>query len=264
LVGAAAGGKGGDGGLSGGGGGISAAGGDGGSNTSGWYALEGNSGLVADAAGAGRGGGAGGAGGGASGGGGGGGTDNVAGGGGGIGTLLPQADNTYSGPSTIQSGTLALAAGASTGTGPIIFSGTTATLQIDGATSASMPTNTLSGFRPGDSIDLASVGYDSSGSISLKAGNLLEVKEHGQTYDFNLDPSQNFAGWDFELSADGGAGTNIRLSGQREDFTFDRTSDILFRNNSTGDTWFEAMSNGTPAGWNQIGGSNTSYAEVAI
>jgi autotransporter-associated beta strand protein len=180
----------------------------------------------------------------------------------GTGTLLLQADNTYSGPSTIQSGTLALAAGASAGTGPIIFSGATARLQIDGATSASMPTNTLSEFRPGDSIDLASIGYDSSGSISLKAGNLLEVKEHGQTYDFNLDPSQNFAGWDFELSADGAAGTNIRLSGQREDFTFDRTSDILFRNNSTGDTWFEAMSNGAPAGWNQIGGSNTSYAEV--
>jgi hypothetical protein len=38
-----------------------------------------------------------------------------------------------------------------------------------------------------------------------------------------------------------------------------RRDDILFRNNSTGDTWFEAISNGASAGWNQIGGSNTSY-----
>jgi hypothetical protein len=38
------------------------------------------------------------------------------------------------------------------------------------------------------------------------------------------------------------------------------TSDILFRNSSTGDTWFLAMSNGAAASWNQIGGSNTSYS----
>jgi hypothetical protein len=37
------------------------------------------------------------------------------------------------------------------------------------------------------------------------------------------------------------------------------TDDILFRNNSTGDTWFEAISNGAYAGWNQIGSSNASY-----
>jgi hypothetical protein len=35
--------------------------------------------------------------------------------------------------------------------------------------------------------------------------------------------------------------------------------DILFRNNSTGDTWFEAISNGASNGWNQIGGSATGY-----
>jgi hypothetical protein len=40
------------------------------------------------------------------------------------------------------------------------------------------------------------------------------------------------------------------------------TDSILFRNNSTGDTWFEAITNGAFAGWNQIGGSNTSYAVV--
>jgi peptidoglycan/LPS O-acetylase OafA/YrhL len=37
------------------------------------------------------------------------------------------------------------------------------------------------------------------------------------------------------------------------------TSDILFRDNSTGDMWVEAISNGSFNGWTQIGGSNTSY-----
>jgi hypothetical protein len=43
------------------------------------------------------------------------------------------------------------------------------------------------------------------------------------------------------------------------DYFGNGTSDILFRNNSTGDTWFEAINNGASAGWNQVGGSNTSY-----
>ena len=42
------------------------------------------------------------------------------------------------------------------------------------------------------------------------------------------------------------------------------TDDILFRNNSTGDTWFEAMSNGALAGWQQVGSSDTHYAVVAV
>ena len=44
------------------------------------------------------------------------------------------------------------------------------------------------------------------------------------------------------------------------DYFGTNTSDILFRNASTGDTWFEAISNGNFAGWNHIGGSNTSYS----
>ena len=32
--------------------------------------------------------------------------------------------------------------------------------------------------------------------------------------------------------------------------------DILFRNNGTGDTWVEAISNGSLNGWHQIGGSD--------
>jgi hypothetical protein len=48
------------------------------------------------------------------------------------------------------------------------------------------------------------------------------------------------------------------------DFFGNGTNDILFRNNSTGDTWFEAVSNGASTGWYQIGGSNTNYSVVGI
>jgi ELWxxDGT repeat protein len=47
-----------------------------------------------------------------------------------------------------------------------------------------------------------------------------------------------------------------------DNFNSNNTSDILFRNNSTGDTWYEGMNNGAPAGWFQIGGSDTSYGVI--
>ena len=39
---------------------------------------------------------------------------------------------------------------------------------------------------------------------------------------------------------------------------------MLFRNASTGDTWFEALSNGAFNGWHQVGGSDTHYAVVGV
>jgi probable HAF family extracellular repeat protein len=48
------------------------------------------------------------------------------------------------------------------------------------------------------------------------------------------------------------------------DFLSANTSDILFRDDSSGDTWFEAMSSGAANGWNQIGGSSTNYAAVGV
>jgi hypothetical protein len=43
------------------------------------------------------------------------------------------------------------------------------------------------------------------------------------------------------------------------DYFGNHTSDILFRNGA-GDTWVEQIINGVFAGWNQIGGSSTSYS----
>ena len=43
------------------------------------------------------------------------------------------------------------------------------------------------------------------------------------------------------------------------DYFGNRTADILFRNNSTGDTWYAAMSNGGFNSWQHIGGSDPTY-----
>jgi hypothetical protein len=56
----------------------------------------------------------------------------------------------------------------------------------------------------------------------------------------------------------GGSDTHYAVVGVG-DYFGNGTWDILFRNNSTGDTWYEAISNGSFNGWSQIGGSNTSY-----
>jgi hypothetical protein len=48
------------------------------------------------------------------------------------------------------------------------------------------------------------------------------------------------------------------------DFFGNGIDDVLFRNNSSGDTWIEAISNDAFNGWFQVGGSSTSYAVVGV
>ena len=73
---------------------------------------------------------------------------------------------------------------------------------------------TLFSFASGDTIDLASVGYDSGGSADLDtATNQLEVTENSNSYTFQLDQAQDFSGEYFHLSADAaGTGTDITES----------------------------------------------------
>jgi hypothetical protein len=47
------------------------------------------------------------------------------------------------------------------------------------------------------------------------------------------------------------------------DFMGNGTSDILFRNNATGDTGFYAISNGVDTGWHDVEASSTAYKVVA-
>jgi autotransporter passenger strand-loop-strand repeat protein len=167
-------------------------------------------------------------------------------------------------PTTILSGSTEIISSGAVANGSIAFGGTGGTLRFDTTTSGTITSAMISGFTPGDTIDLSAVGFDINGSITLLANNVLEIKENGHTYDLDFNISQNFAGWDFRLSTDSATGTNIRLGGQRDDFNLDRTSDILFRKDATGDTWFAQMSNSSFVSWHQIGGSNTSYAAVGV
>ena len=48
------------------------------------------------------------------------------------------------------------------------------------------------------------------------------------------------------------------------DFYGNGTSDILFRNNSTGDVGFYAISNGVDTGWHYVAPSSTAYTAVGV
>src|SRR5262249_27746473 len=89
------------------------------------------------------------------------------------GTLVMRGGNTFTGGVMISGGTLELSSAGAVGTGAIaLVSGFSDALRIDGT---SMPTNIISGFAPGDTIDLASVSFSSSGSATLLSGNVLQV-----------------------------------------------------------------------------------------
>ena len=56
------------------------------------------------------------------------------------------------------------------------------TLQIDGS---AMPANVISGFAPGDTIDLSNVNYDAvNGCVALSVvqTNVLTIYENGSSY----------------------------------------------------------------------------------
>jgi hypothetical protein len=48
------------------------------------------------------------------------------------------------------------------------------------------------------------------------------------------------------------------------DFNGDDLSDILYRNNTTGDTGFYAIVNGVNTGWHDVGASSTAYSVVGV
>src|ERR1700722_17710831 len=54
----------------------------------------------------------------------------------------------------------------------------------------------------------------------------------------------------------------LSLATTAEDFYASGTSDVLYRNDATGDTGFYAISNGANTGWHDIGASSTAYSIV--
>jgi len=123
----------------------------------------------------------------------------------GLGTVVLDADNTFTGGVTIVSGTLELGNWQAAGTGAITFApAVDPTLAIDGNT---MPTNQIDGFASGDSIDLTSVAFTNAGPFTPTApatqGSpyVLTVSEGGQNYVLDFDSS--VAGETFVASQDG-------------------------------------------------------------
>src|SRR5262249_17392444 len=92
--------------------------------------------------------------------------------------------------------------------GAITFTGTSGMLMIGGT---SIPTNVISGFGPGDTIDLAGVGFDSAGTAQVTAGNVLHIVENGHAFDIHLDPTANFSGAKWHLAPDGVVGTDVSI-----------------------------------------------------
>jgi hypothetical protein len=88
----------------------------------------------------------------------------------------------------------------------------------------------------------------------------------GATWYYHEDADRIAQGW----HQIGGSDTHYSVVGIGDffgDSTSDAkasTSDIVFRNNSTGDTWIEAMNASVSAGWYQVGGSDTHYAVVGV
>jgi hypothetical protein len=104
-------------------------------------------------------------------------------------------------------GTVDIADGGSV-TGTITFQGEGGLLTIEGDTPL---TNTIGGFKAGDTIDFSGAPIGTHPTITLLADNVLQIVEHGQTYDFQFDPSQDFSGQKFVVTDDGSGGTEIYI-----------------------------------------------------
>jgi hypothetical protein len=108
---------------------------------------------------------------------------------------------------------ISLVATSSTVTTATFNAGSTGILDISGST---MPKTVISGFAPGDTIDLKNVDYDPDygysfvNPIGRQTTNTLQIVEEDTTYDLVL--SSNYSGAGIEFSSDGGNGTDITLS----------------------------------------------------
>ena len=130
------------------------------------------------------------------------------------GTVVLDADNSYSGGTTIEDGTLEIAANGGAGGGAITLDADTK-LKIDNAALAggganvfTFTGNTIDGFAIGDVIDLTGAAFNSPTTPTLSSG-LLQFSENGTTYKIQFNSGQSFSGERFFLISDGG--TDIEL-----------------------------------------------------
>ena len=117
----------------------------------------------------------------------------------GAGTLiLSNANNNYSGGTTVEEGTLELAATGAAGTNAITFSPSTELIVANGVSVG----NTLNNLSAGDKIDLAGLTFSANVSATV-FGSTLRVSDGSTTDTFTLN---NFAAAGFLLSKDSAGG----------------------------------------------------------
>ncbi len=91
----------------------------------------------------------------------------------------------------------------------IALGGAGAILRID---SPLLFAGTIDGFATKRTIELTTVAHSGTDSAHIVGTNTLEVTTGSGTFDLQLDPSQDFTGKAFDLSANGG-GTDITVAG---------------------------------------------------
>jgi autotransporter-associated beta strand protein len=131
----------------------------------------------------------------------------------GPGTTVLSAQNSYSGGTTLDSGTLDVDALHGAGSGAITFETGTQTLRIEtAALQGGDFSNVIKGFASGDRIDLAN---SNATHADLGADNVLTISGGTTgTVTIHLDPSESFAGEFFHLASDGGSGLYITENSQ--------------------------------------------------
>ena len=120
----------------------------------------------------------------------------------GAGVLRLAVAETYTGGTTIKTGTLELGDAGAAGTGMITFGGPSV-LQID---TPIMPTNTITGLGTDDTIDLSALKYV-SGATAVIANDKLTVKSGTTTVMLNVSAADAT----LQAQADAGGGTKLSL-----------------------------------------------------
>jgi len=129
----------------------------------------------------------------------------------GQGTVALDAASTYTGGTTLESGTLELAAPGAAGSGAITFTGP-ATLVVDAAAldAGTLP-NTLRMSQPADTVTFKGVAFDPSATATIDGSGTVAVSVGGQTLNLSLagyGPSARFT-----LSGDASGDTTLTMTG---------------------------------------------------
>jgi autotransporter passenger strand-loop-strand repeat protein/autotransporter-associated beta strand protein len=122
----------------------------------------------------------------------------------GPGTVALDAVDTYTGGTTIESGTLLLGAAGAAGSGVITFGTAPAALDF---TAADAPTQSIAGFALNDTIDITDLGF--AGLTPSRTGDTLVLSGSDATVSLSFTDNT-----EFDILADGTGGTVIeRLAG---------------------------------------------------